>query len=920
MPPIGGNGHHSKPNNGDQNAQRPFIRANQVRLPGSGRHFNPYWYSGSRRRAPAWLIRSHLTRPIQKNNYWVFILMGLTFVLFAGALAVSVAGIVTPVTIGTALYTQRYNSLSLDKEYALTFETTRIYDRKGVLLYEKQPEEGLREYIGIDNVPKILIEATTAAEDPSFFENRGVDPYAIVRAAYINISRRGSSGASTITQQVARLLYLPPQQRQEISIDRKIDEAILAIKITDTFSKEKIMEKYLNNIYYGNLAYGIQAASLGYFGKEAKDLDLAEASMLAGLPQAPSLYDPTQNYELARSRQKIVLDLMVKYNRVSQPQADTAYRVDLQSRLIDRRKKTAFIQAPHFVNYVLQQLQGELNSPQLTSINWTADDFKQGGYDIYTSIDLDMVNRAQEIVKSNVDELKKRRASNAALVAMRPNTGEILAMIGSTDFNNAENQGQFNAAIARRQPGSALKPLTYAFAMQKGWTAATVLADVRTEFPGAAGKPYVPQNFDGNTRGPVPVRQALGSSLNIPAVKTLQFDGVENFMREAKDMGVSFQKGPEEYGLTLTLGGGEVRLLDLVGAYSVFDNLGDKVDTVSFLEIKKRGDTIYKFDPTKVARKNLISPQISYVITNILSDNEARLLAFARSNPLVLDRPAAAKTGTSQDFVDSWTVGYTPDLVVGVWVGNNNNKPMDGVAGSVGAGIVWNSYMNAVYKDPKMADIIKQAGQLQRDFIRPGDIEEVTICVESGLLPNDACPQKRKEIFPKADVPKKVSDIHRKVKVPKQRQPVQTDPANPANPVLPPTPTPAGAAFLDSENYCIPDASWPPDQLEEKLFYVYPPELKQWALRQGRLPPPTQPCQTYVPPTPTPTPSPSPSPTVDQTLTPVTTPDATPVGTPVGPTPTPSGPGFTAQPTVGITVQPITLLPTPTPRPTTPKP
>ncbi len=909
MPPDGRNG------NNNNRPRRPFVRSNQWRPP-PGRRFNPYWYGASKRRAPAWMLTSSRTNPPPRKNYWFIVLVCLTVFGFIGALLIAAAAIATPVAVGTAIYTERYNNLSLDKEYALSFETTRIYDRKGILLYEKQPDEGLREYVTIDKIPKVLIDATTAAEDPTFFENTGVDPYALVRAAYINLSRRGSSGASTITQQVARILYLPPAQRTEISVDRKLDEIILATKLTDTFTKDKILEKYLNNIYYGNLAYGIQAASLGYFGKDAKDLDLAEASMLAGLPQAPSLYDPTIDYDLARKRQKIVLDLMVKYDRVTQPLADAALQVDLQARLVDRRKRASFIQAPHFVNYVLQQLEGELNSPQLTAIGLTPDDFKRGGYDIYTSIDLDLVNKAQEIVKSNVEELKKRKASNAALVAIRPSTGEILSMVGSTDFYDP-NQGQYNAAIARRQPGSTLKPITYAVAMEKGWNAATILADVKTEFPGAGTAPYVPQDYDGKTRGPVPLRSALGSSLNIPAVKALQFDGLETFMKQSKDMGVTFQYGPERYGLTITLGGGEVRLLDLTGAYAVFDNLGDKVDLAPFLKVVKRGEVIYDFNAQPVKRKTVLSPQVSYIITNILSDNEARLLAFDRNNPLVLDRPAAVKTGTTNDYVDSWTVGYTPDLVVGVWVGNNNNKPMDGVAGSIGAGIVWNNYMNAVYKDPKLSELIKRGGPLQRDFVRPADIEEVTICVDSGLLPGNGCPLTRKELFPKSNVPKQISDMHRKIKVPKIRPVEKPGPGTPAPPPAPPL------SPQDQNVYCLPDASYPPETLEEKLFYVYPPELQQWAIGANRLPPPTQPCATYVPPTPTPTPSPSPSPTVDLTASPILNPD-TPggFGTPgPGVTPAPTStprPGSPGPPTP-LPATPL-ATPTPPPKPTTPKP
>ncbi len=904
MPPGGGTPQNPFSNNRSSGSLR--------RPPGSGRHFNPYGGSGWRRRAPSWLIDYKLLKPKPKKTGWVWVLAGLIFAFFAVVVAISIAGIVSPLTIATAVYSSRYESLSLDKDYSLTFETTRIYDRKGILLYEKQPEEGLREYVTYDRIPRVLVDATTAAEDPSFFNNRGVDPYAIARAVYINLSKQGSSGASTITQQVARLLYLPPEQRTELSPDRKIDEAILAIKLTDNLTKEAILEKYFNNIYYGNLAYGIQAASLGYFGKEAKDLDLAEASMLAGLPQAPSAYAPTQFYELARKRQKIVLDLMVKYSRITQPEADAAFRVDLQTQLVDRRQKKAFIRAPHFVNYILQQLQGEVQSDQIAQLvaaGLTQEQFNKGGYDIYTTIDVDLVDKAQAVVKENIDELKKRKASNAALVAVRPNTGEILSMVGSTDYDDINNQGQFNVAVARRQPGSALKPLTYAFAMTKGWTAATVLADVRTEFPSGGPTPYIPQDFDNKTRGPVSVRDSLGSSLNIPAVKALQFDGIDNFINQAKDMGITFQYGPERYGLTLTLGGGEVRLLDLVGAYSVFDNLGDKVDTVSFLKVTRHDQVIYEFKPEQVKRNSVLSPQVSYIITNILSDNNARLLAFDRNNPLVLDRPAAAKTGTSNDFVDSWTVGYTPDLVVGVWVGNNNNKPMDGVAGSVGAGIIWNDYMTSVYKDSKLAQAIKPDGNLQRDFTRPGDIEEVTVCTESGLLPNDACLQKSKELFPKKDVPTKVSDIHRMVKVARLGSTVPAG-GNNFGSNRTSSPTATANATNGTGNECIPDATWPASLVETKLFYVYPPELQDWALKQGRRPPPITPCGTYVPPTPTPTPSPVPKPTVDSTVTPDPNATLTPGHSPI-PTPTrtvPAGP-------TPISLPPEFQLPaTPTPR------
>jgi len=925
-----GNGHRNgnKNKNGKGKSPLPAKLIERRRFPLASRGNRPsYPFYGlyANRRPPPWFF----SKPPQKTGPTKYIIIGLLaaviFLSFA-TVALIVGAFGAGAGVAVAGYSYYAKGLSLDREYALTFETTRIFDRNGILLYEKLPDAGARDFVPLKDIPKTLIDATIAAEDPTFFENQGVDFYAIARAVYINLSRQGSSGASTITQQVARLLYLPPEERYQQTPERKIREMILATMLTDKFSKEQILEKYLNQIYYGNLAYGIEAASQGYFGKHAKELTLAEASMLAGLPQTPSLLDPTVNYDGARARQRYVLDQMVKTGKISEAEAQEAFQFDIKSHLQDRRKRTTNIRAPHFVNYIIQELSNDNGLRQLrdAGVLINQDDWEQGGFDIYTTIDVRLVDEGERVARQRIEELKKQKASNAALVAIRPNTGEILSMVGSVDFNSKEIDGQYNAAIAQRQPGSSIKPITYAAAMTKGWTAATVIPDVKTTFPGGGGKGYTPLNFDGRFNGPVAVRNALGSSLNIAAVKTLQFDGIQYMMNLARDMGINFQNTADFYGLPLTLGGGEVRLLDLTSAYTVFADLGVKVDPVSILKVNRRGKVLYEFDPANIKGRQILSPQISYIMTNILSDNDARLLAFARSNPLVLNRPAAAKTGTTNDFKDSWTVGYTPDLAVGVWIGNNDNTQMLAVAGSIGGGFVWNEFMSKVYSDPELSKAIQQSGKpLQRDFTKPDGLVQVEICVESGLLlpdknkPEYTCPQKRTELFPANNVPKERSTLHQKVKIPKRIGPD-------GKPVEIPSPAPGADVRSDltinDPYYCVAGETYPPELVEEKIFYNYPAELKEWGISKGKLPPPTQQCPPYVAPTPTP----APEPTIDL-LNPsgtLTSPESgtptllTPIPTVTGPTPTPATPISTPTPaaTLKTPAPPATASPTPTPR------
>lgn len=783
-------------------------------------------WSYTRRSAPYWLLTSQLRKNTQKpkSNLGIYLAL-ITGVVMIGVLLFSISTPALAGFFGYNYYSQQYPVL---KDYSsVNFEVSHIYDRNGQLIYQKNPAQGKRDVILYKDIPQTLIDATTSAEDPTFFSNSGFDIYAIIRALYINVSGSGSSGASTITQQVARLVYLPPDQRYNDTIDRKLRELAIAIKLSQQDSKQDIMQKYLNTIYYGDSNYGIEAAAEGYFGKKAKDLNLAEASMLAGLPQLPSVYDPNTNYDLAKARQHEVLNLMVKNNKITQYQADQAYfNFDIKSDLVNGNHSSDFVDSRvlHFVNYVIDQLSGQVASPQLqeAGLTFSPDDWNQGGYDVYTTIDPAMEAEAEKVAQAHVKDLASQNATNAALVSIDPHNGEILAMMGSLDYNNKKIDGQFNVTLAQRQPGSAIKPVTYSLALTDGWTPATILTDVSQQFPtGTAGQVWVPHDYDYQQRGPVSLRDALGSSLNIPAVETMKFVGVQNMMDLASQMGISYKNSASFYGLPLTLGSGEVPLLDLTGAYSVFDNLGVHIPPVSILQIKRHQRIIYQYDINKVNKPKVLDSSVAYMITNILSDNSARLLTFAPDNPLVLDRPAAAKTGTTTDFKDSLTVGYTPDLVTGVWVGNSDDTPMKEVAGALGAGNIWHDFMEGVYHDPNLSKDLGTPGQpLQTDFYQPNDIVQAKICSDSGLLPNDACPPEsiKTEIFAKGHAPTTQSQLEQKIRVSKYQN-------------------------------CLAGDDYPESDVAYRVIYNYPPELQAWAQKNNK--PTTLPpyCPPFEPPT-----------------------------------------------------------------------
>jgi 1A family penicillin-binding protein len=674
-----------------------------------------------------------------------------------------------------------------------TFVSTRIYDRDGHLLHEiLDPNGGRRILVPYEQISPHLINATVATEDARFWQHPGVDPIAVVRAVYYNVTeRRIVSGFSSIPQQVARLVLLSPEERYEQSIQRKVREVVLASEISRRYSKQEILQIYLNEINYGNLAYGVEAAAETYFGTDAADLTLAQAAMLAGLPQAPAYWDPYSNWDGAKSRQAVVLDLMVEAGYITPADAEAAKaeKLELQPLRFD-------VQAPHFVTWVQQLLEQK----------YGADVLYRSGLQVYTTLDSRMQAIAQEEAQAHLAKLKGQHVTDAALVAIEPDTGEILAMLGSADFNNAEIAGQVNVALRPRQPGSSIKPVTYVTAFQKGWTPATLIWDVQTEFTDASGKPFYYKNYDGKEHGPVLVRRALAQSLNIPAVKTLQYVGLPAMLDTAHKLGIA-SLNRTDYGLSLTLGGGEVTLLEMTGAYAVFANGGQRVPPVAILRIEdSTGRVLEEYHPP--VPEQVVSPQHAYLITNILSDNQARAAVFGRNNPLKLSRPAAAKTGTTTDYRDAWTIGYTPELVAGVWVGNADNSAMKGIAGSRGAGPIWHNFMERALADTPKSQ-----------FPRPDGIEEIEISADSGSLPSDACPpdRRRVEIFATGQGPVgPENDFHQYVRID----------------------TSTGA---QATAYC------PANLVEERYFYVLPgAEGQKWAQDHNIPQPPAELCPVHI--------------------------------------------------------------------------
>ncbi len=685
-------------------------------------------------------------------------------------------------------------------------ETSQIYARDGqTLLYELvDPQGGRRTVVNLDRIPKTLRDATVAVEDANFYENPGVDLRGIIRALVLNYQQDCQSdqcppvsGGSTITQQLVRNVLLPPEERTRISFDRKLREAILAYRVSREYSKDQILALYLNEVYYGNQAYGVEAAAQAYFGKHVGELSLPEATLLAGLPQSPTRLDPLTNLAGAKQRQQVTLDLMAKSGFLTPAQAKAALAAPLHF-----APPTSSLVAPHFVFYIRKLLE-ERYGPDV---------LYRGGLRVVTSLDLHWQTEAQRIVRERIIEgadgnppLRDRHATNAGVVMLSPED-EVLAMVGSVDYQDTSIDGEVNVTLAPRQPGSALKPIVYAAALQRGWTPATILWDQPVEFPQPDGSVYAPHNYDDSWHGPQRLRMALANSLNIPAIKAIEYVGVENFVEQAHALGITTLNDTSAYGLPLVLGAGEVRLLDLTNVYNTIRNGGIKRDPVAILKVtNSRGEVLESARPTPgkpALGQN--GQQIAYLLTDMLSDNVARQYMFGPGNVMELPdgRPAAVKTGTSNEWHDSWAVGYTPDITVGVWVGNSDNAPMQEIAGVNGAGTIWRALMDDVQQDRPI-----------QQFQRPPGVTTATICADTGALAGDACPSPMQEHFIAGTEPK-TSDVVRKT------------------------------LKVSGDGTCLAASYTPPGQAFDKIFIVYPAAFHDWAVGAGIPQPPT----TYCPP------------------------------------------------------------------------
>lgn len=636
--------------------------------------------------------------------------------------------------------------------------STKIYDRKGELLYDIYQNQN-RTPVKLSEIPDTVKKATIAIEDKDFYKHGGFSIVGIGRSVFdIIVYRRIAGGGSTLTQQLVKNALLSGER----TMTRKLKEFILAVQVERVYNKDQILEMYLNEIPYGGTAYGIEAAANLYFGKSAKDLNLAEAALLAGLPQRPSVYSPYGTHpELSKTRQKEVLKRMVDDGYITKLQEKNAENTELTYRT---GQNEAGFKAPHFVLYVKAKLIEQFGDKMV----------EQGGLKVTTTLDYDLQKKSEEIVKKEVDNLSSAKVGNGAAVVLDPKTGQILAMAGSKDyFGKSLPDGctegatcvfepNVNVTVSDRQPGSATKPINYAKALEKGYTANYTYIDVATEFPGGDRPSYNPVNYDGQYRGPVQMRYALGNSYNIPAVKNLALVGVKDVMELGYRMGLSTWEPSTEnvnsVGLSLTLGGREVRLLDLTSAYAVLANKGSQLDPISILRVTdSKNKTLFEYHETE--GRKILDEGISFIISDILADNGARTQAFGSNSVLVIPgKTVAVKTGTTDRKKDNWAFGYTPSVVVGVWVGNNDNSDMSPVvaSGVTGASPIWNKIMTAALKDKP-----------NEGFNRPDNVFQREV---DGLMtgnPHGGLPT-RKEYFVSGTEPKSESTAYQNRKVCRQ--------------------------------------------------------------------------------------------------------------------------------------------------------
>lgn len=621
--------------------------------------------------------------------------------------------------------------------------STIFYDRDGKVLYEMYKDKN-RVPVAFDQISEYLKKATVSIEDKDFYNHKGISERGMLRAAFNIMTGKSLQSGSTITQQLIKISLLDSRQ----TASRKIREVILAMEVERRYSKNQILEMYLNEAPYGGTFYGVGSASMGYFGKPPSDLNLVESAILAGLPQNPSYYSPYIGGDDSwKGRAKSVLRRMREDKHITKDQEQKAVK-QVDSYKFSSPKLA--INAPHFVFYIKNLLEEQYGSKILDQ-----------GVRVKTTLSLEVQQMAEKVVKEEIEKLKTSDVDNGAAVVLDSKTGEILAMVGSYDFND-EKYGKFNVASnGKRQPGSTVKPITYAVALEKGYTASTVLMDVKTTFPNQGAQDYNPVNYDGKFRGPAQLRFSLGNSLNIPAVKMLAMVGIKDFLQKAEDMGLKTLAPTDEnirkFGLAVTLGGGDVTLVDLTSAFSVFARGGVYKELQGIQEIKDfSGKTIYRQVKTKETQA--LKQEVAFIISHILSDNNARMEAFGpRSYLNVSAKTVAVKTGTTNDKRDNWTVGFTKGVTVGVWVGNHDNRQMNPriASGVTGASPIWNKIMTNLLK--KYEDGI---------IDKPDNVEAIQIDAYLGGLPKDGY-STRSEYFIKGTEPKEIAPFYKKVKISK---------------------------------------------------------------------------------------------------------------------------------------------------------
>jgi 1A family penicillin-binding protein len=626
--------------------------------------------------------------------------------------------------------------------------TTKIYSNSGQLLYKIYQQEN-RSIVSLSEIPNHVIQATLAIEDAEFYQHPGFSTKGIVRAVQNNLTRRSLQGGSTITQQLIKNTLLSPEK----SYIRKTKEIILALLVESYFTKDEILAMYFNQVGYGGTAYGIEAAAQMYFNKSVRDLNLAEAALIAGLPAAPTSYSPYGSRpETAVTRQHEVLRRMVEEGYISYTLAEQA-----KAQPLNYSSPATDITAPHFVMYVKDQLVDRYGE-QLVN---------QGGLKVVTTIDLTIQTLVEDIVRTQLPLLTPLNIHNAAVIVTRPKTGEVLAMVGSVDYFDSENDGQVNVVLRPRQPGSSIKPINYAMALENGLTPASLIVDAPVTYQIKGSPPYTPRNYDNRYHGIVSLRTALANSYNIPAVKILDQFGISRMVTIGQALGISTWNNPSRFGLALTLGGGEVTLADMAVAYGTFANSGIRTNLHPIASVTDFTATHQdRFDcpltPSQIAlaqpahaqdsqsrcpqETQVIKPSTAFLISSILSDNDARTPMFGRHSILSIPpHQVAVKTGTTNNLRDNWTIGYTTDYLVGVWVGNNDNTPMSQVAsGITGASPLFSQIMSALIQD-----------ETAHIFTLPSGIIQTTICPLTGTLTCQACPNPRPEYFAAGTEPKR---------------------------------------------------------------------------------------------------------------------------------------------------------------------